>query len=90
MATSFILKKCDHTLKIINEWYNFSCIYNLLDDSESNIKNDDSFIEHRHDQSIFSLIRKKYGTEIIQDETWFNNWDFNNIKDYPILAKRLK
>jgi hypothetical protein len=90
MATSFILKKCDHTLKIINEWYNFCCIYNLLDDSESNIKNDDNFIEHRHDQSIFSLIRKKYGTEIIQDETFFDNWDFNTIKTYPILARRFR
>lgn len=48
MATSFILKKCNHTLKIINEWYNFSSRYHLLDDSKSNIKNDESFIEHRH------------------------------------------
>ena len=37
MATIFILKKCNHTLKLINEWYKFVCIYHLVNDSESNI-----------------------------------------------------
>lgn len=90
MATIFILKKCDHTIKIINEWYKFVCIYNLVDDSQSSIKNDENFIDNRHDQSIFSLIRKKYGTEIISDETYYTNWDFNIIKNYPILSTRIR
>ena len=89
MATIFILKKCNHTIKLINEWYKFVCIYHLVDDSESNSKNDENFIEHRHDQSIFSLIRKKYGTEIISDETWYSNWDFDSIKNIPILSTRI-
>ena len=88
MATIFILKKCNHILKLINEWYNLSCIYHLIDDSESNIKNDETFIENRHDQSIFSLIRKKYGTEIIFDETWSQNFNYNIIKGIPILSTR--
>jgi hypothetical protein len=84
MATTFILKKCNHTMKLVNEWYKYSSIYHLIDDSKSNAKNDDIFYEHRHDQSIFSLIRKKYGTEII-----FNEVDFyNNFS--PIKAKRIK
>ena len=84
MATSFILKKCNHTMKLVKEWYKYSSIYHLIDDSESNAKNDDMFCEHRHDQSIFSLIRKKYGTEII-----FNEVDFyNNFS--PIKSKRIK
>lgn len=86
----FILKKCDYILKLVNEWYNICCNYHLIDDSESNIKNDETFIEHRHDQSVFSLIRKKYGTEIIYDETWYPNFSFDIIKNYPILATRLK
>jgi hypothetical protein len=84
MATSFILKKCDHTMKLVNEWYKYSSIYHLIDDSESNLKNDDMFCEHRHDQSIFSLIRKKYGTEIMVNEVDGYN-DFS-----PIKAKRIK
>lgn len=88
MATIFILKKCSHTEFLINEWYKISSIYNLLDDSPSKINNDVNFIEHRHDQSIFSLIRKKYGTEIIPDETWCSNFKSENVKNYPILSTR--
>ena len=89
MATSFILKKNNHTEKLINEWYIISSIYNMIDDSNSLLKNDDNYIDHRHDQSIFSLIRKKYGTEIISDETWYSNFDFEIIKNYPILSTRI-
>jgi hypothetical protein len=88
MATIFILKKCNHTLKLINEWYNFSCIYHLIDDSESNVKNSEIFIENRHDQSIFSLILKKYGSVIIPDETYYPDYNDNIIKKIPILATR--
>ena len=88
IATTFILKKCNHTINLINEWYNTACIYNLIDDSPSILKNDDSFIEHRHDQSIFSLIAKKYGTEILPDETYHKNFNIEIILYYPILATR--
>ena len=84
MATSFILKKCNHTMKLVSEWHKYSSIYSLIDDSQSNAKNDNMFCEHRHDQSIFSLIRKKYGTEKI-----YNDVDsYNNFS--PIKAKRIR
>ena len=51
---------CDETRKIVNEWYNISCDYHLIDDSKSVNKNYPTFQEHRHDQSIFSLLTKKY------------------------------
>jgi hypothetical protein len=86
IATSFVLRKCGHTKFIIDLWYETACNYHLLDDSASNSKNDDSFKEHRHDQSIFSLIRKVYGTEILTDETFFWNW--NEGYPFPILATR--
>ena len=31
------------------------------------------FIENRHDQSILSVMSKKYGSEIIENETYFEN-----------------
>lgn len=89
IATAFILRKCENTTKLVSEWYDTCCIYNLLDDSPSSLKNDELFIEHRHDQSIFSLLRKKYGTEIIPDETFFSNFKSEGII-YPIWATRLK
>lgn len=51
---------CDKTRSLINEWYNIGCDYHNIDDSQSINKNLDCFIEHRHDQSIFSLLTKKY------------------------------
>ena len=65
--------------------------YNLIDDSPSSIPNDPSFNENRHDQSIFSVVRKKYGTEMTDfDETYFDtDWYGAGIK-YPFWATRLK
>lgn len=49
-----------YTRHLVNEWYRISSIYNLIDDSPSVSNNDPAFKEHRHDQSIFSLLTKKY------------------------------
>jgi hypothetical protein len=84
----YILRKCEHTINLVNKWYKGCCEYNLINNSQSSIPNDSSFIENRHDQSIFSVIRKQLGTEIIWDETYFYpNWDISG-KNYPIWASR--
>ena len=84
IATVFIVRKCKESLDIIKLWYETCCNYHLLDDSNSIAKNDPSFKEHRHDQSIFSLIRHQFGTTVIKDETNPHN------KTYPFLATRKK
>jgi hypothetical protein len=50
----------DKTRTIVNKWYELSCNYHLIDDTPSVVPNFDCFIDHRHDQSIFSLLTKKY------------------------------
>jgi len=70
MATSFIYRKCDHVKKLFNEWYKLAQDYHNINNDPSKSKNDDCFGEHRHDQSLFSLLRKKYKTEVISDETY--------------------
>ena len=88
LAGIFILKKCNHTINLIKEWYNGCCKYNLVDDSPSNSINDSSFIENRHDQSIFSILRKKIGSEVIDDETYFYpEWDIRG-HNFPFWATR--
>ncbi len=54
--------KCDKTLNLVKEWYEIACSnnYHLIDDSPSRQPNLPFFKEHRHDQSIFSLLTKKY------------------------------
>lgn len=84
----FVLRNCEYTRNLVRQWYETGCNYSLIDDSPSKLPNDASFSEHRHDQSIFSLLRKKYGCVIIPDETWFpkpqNQWS----QEYPIWALR--
>jgi len=52
--------KNSEVVNLVNEWYNICCNYHMIDNSPSIEKNLDTFIEHRHDQSIFSLLTKKY------------------------------
>jgi len=91
IATSFIVRKCQHTINLIDKWYESSCQYHLLDDSHSHTPNDPSFTSARHDQSIFSVLRKKFGTEMTNfDETWFApNWAASG-ENYPIWASRTR
>jgi len=53
---------CDKTRELVNTWYELCYInnYHFLDDSPSIAKNANDFMEHRHDQAIFSLLTKKY------------------------------
>lgn len=85
-AAVFIIRKCEHSVNLVNKWYETCCIYDLINDSPSKLNNDASFREHRHDQSAWSIIRNKYGTDMIYDETYDTNW--SNCKNIPILVMR--
>jgi hypothetical protein len=86
----FVLRKCQNTINLINEYYDLCQNYNLIDDSISKLPNDATFIDHRHDQSVFSILRKKRGTILIPDETWFNNFMSQEAQSKPILATRIR
>ena len=51
---------CDKVINLVNEWYEICCDYHMIDDSPSMCRNYRMFWEHRHDQSVFSLLTKKY------------------------------
>jgi hypothetical protein len=80
-----IIKKNKHSSNVVNEWVN-NIRHELINDNTDN--EDFCFIENRHDQSIYSIIVKKYGSIKLPDETYFEDW--NNGINYPILAKRNK
>ena len=71
-ATNFILKKTDKNINLIRQWLDvFYKNFSLVDDSVSKIKNFDDFIEHRHDQSIFSILVKMnnlYSDYMLEEE----------------------
>jgi hypothetical protein len=89
MATVQFYLKNDTNKQFLKDIYEF-CIsnnYHYLDNSESIEKNDITFVEHRHDQSIFSLWTKSQNKFYISDETYFeHNW--NDGLRYPVLAMR--
>lgn len=59
-ACVLLIKKNKNTLSIFKEFYNIcSNNYHFIDDTPSTNKEGDRFIEHRHDQSVFSLLMKK-------------------------------
>lgn len=82
-ATSFIYKKCDFVQNLFKLYYETCCNYHLLNDEKSISKNYVEFIDHRHDQSIFSIIRKKFNSYHIKDETYPIG-----ILEFPIWATR--
>jgi len=91
MSGAFIFKKTPHNIDFFNKWFETSIInnYHLIDDSPSTIKNDKSFIEHRHDQSIFSiLIKQNKIVKILKNEIDIHEPDF--INGCSITAKRLR
>lgn len=51
---------CKEIRALVNEWYDLCCDYHNIDDTPSKLPNLDGFREHRHDQSVFSLLVKKY------------------------------
>jgi hypothetical protein len=50
---------CDETRNLVNKWLALASDYHLIDDTPSIAPNYHDYIEHRHDQSIFSLLTKQ-------------------------------
>ena len=76
------IRKCAESLELIRKWRGlFYENFSLVDDSPSKSPNFKGFIEHRHDQSVWSLLVKtnniRYLSHLEQMEI-----------EYPIIAKR--
>ena len=95
MSGIFFLKKNKFSIEILEEWEKVLKHNDLIDDSPSISKNHEDFIEHRHDQSAFSLICKKNKifslsasecewAELNGKKTW------EHLLNFPIQAKRDK
>jgi len=61
---ALIIKKNKNTTKYIQEWLDMCCIYEDITDSKSMVKNNPLFHEHRHDQSLLSIILHKYNIQM--------------------------
>lgn len=76
MSTFLLCKKNEFTYHIVNEWQNMMSIFHMVADefiSPSKNKNYPNFKEHRHDQSVLSLICKKNNVSFMEDITEWGN-----------------
>ena len=61
MASFYLIRKTDFSMKFFKELLDYSCNErNITDDFDENVIQDKDFMDHRQDQSIFSLLYKKY------------------------------
>lgn len=89
----FIVRKNEMTERLISEWYDI-CMHHadLFTDKKSTKPNLNGFREHRHDQSVFSIMVKRIPHLEIswkEVEGLAPMW-YNNFPDYPIQGRRLK
>lgn len=83
--------KGEKSLRFMDEWYDYTRDVHLIDDSPSVLPNFPEFIEHRHEQSVFSILCKLRGAVLFPGrETWpaNNSRDWSTMQQYPIWDKR--
>lgn len=91
LAGILIMKNTEKMMKIIDECINILRKDHLLvTDHYNKIGQCKEFNDNRHDQSILSLVRKKYGSIILKDETYYRPFGNDESKKFPFWATRKK
>ena len=86
-----LMKKNKHLIKIIELWLDAVLKNPLMFTDIYNNKQDKFFKSNRHEQSVFSLIRKIHGSYVIDgDESWMHPFGKGESLKYPFWAIRSK
>jgi hypothetical protein len=90
-AGILFLKNNTKVRNFVQVWLDL-CFSNNFKNLNENliVQTDKHFKEYRWDQSIFSLLYKKYKMNVIFDETWWGDSFQSNGVNYPIWALRHK
>jgi len=83
-----LMQKTKVLLNQVNLWINTLYDNPLLFTDDLTANEIKGFSRHRHDQSIFSLIRKQFDPCLIKDETYFQEFNIGNSLNYPFWATR--
>lgn len=82
-----VIRKTAQTVKFVQEWLKYCCDERIITDISNTLGKDNypGFIENRHDQTVFSLLSKKYGSIAFRDPSQFGN----DITEYDsLIAER--
>lgn len=82
LASFILFKKSIFSMQFVNEWLNYAQDERILTDIENQLgmANYGNFEAHRHDQSIFSILTKRYNIQAYRDPSQSGN---NFINLYP-------
>jgi|TARA_B100001971_G_scaffold16313_1_gene12700 hypothetical protein len=96
---SFFLKKNDNSIEMMNKHYDITRNrFDLIDDDETKFLNKcrDGFKQHRHSQSVLSILVKKKNCKFLSayESEWALNENrertFEHLKFFPIIGRRDK
>ena len=74
LASFFLVRKSNYSVKFFAEYLKYCCDKSNLTDVPLDAGSQHSdFIKHRHDQSIFSLLYKRYGLKPFKDPSQFGD-----------------
>ena len=74
MAGFHLIKKSDMSINFYEEFLDYACNQENINNKFDPLIQNDDFISHRHDQSIFSLLYKKYKLKPFKDATQFGEY----------------
>lgn len=65
-GTYIFFRKCDYSVSFVKKWLEYCTMDGLIsDEPNKSMDNFDGFIDHRHDQSIFSLLSYNEGIKSV-------------------------
>jgi len=75
LASFILIKKTEFSMSFIEEWLTFCQDYRILTDSpnECGLENFQNFFDHRHDQSVLSLLARKHKITLDIDPSQYGN-----------------
>lgn len=86
LASYMVMRKNDFVLSFIDEWLTFAQDYRIITDSpnECGLDNYGDFYDHRHDQSILSLLGRKYNILNVPDISQYGSgrWKTSQIIEH--------
>lgn len=95
-SCTFLIRKCKSSLDLVDQWRRIPAEnFGYIDDSPSQSPNTSDFQEHRHDQSIFSILVKLSNAQTVSMyECWYpskndpNTPDWSIVSQYPVQIRR--
>ena len=85
-----LYKNCNRAKDFIAAYLHFCQDYHLISDEESIYPNFPDFKQHRHDQSIMSVLSKKYGIGSYRDPTQYGEPYIQQSDGYKTLINHTR